>query len=257
MILDNEKREVYTWVQSTDPSSLHHRAYKQYEHGTCDWVLRLPEFVRWLEGHRSCLWFHGIPGAGKTILIAHLIEYVSKYCESLDKPRVVEVYYYCYHGHNQDEAVPFLRWTISRLCRESQYVPQRLRRLYRRGGQPSLEDLLSVLEDILTEFDTVYIMLDAVDESFPREDLLRVLRDLATDMRFHKIQLLVTSREYVDIENILKTVSSSISMSNAFVEHDIKVYVRSELSRNSKFKHWSTLLIDEIVEALGSKAKGM
>lgn len=167
------------------------------------------------------------------------------------------MYYYCYFGHNQDEAAPFLKWTISHLCRKVDHVPTYVYQLYRHGGEPSLEELLSGLEAILDCFGNAYIVVDAIDESKPRDDLLRVLRDLATDSRFQKVHLLATSREYIDIENVMQPVSVPVSMSNPLLEHDIRQYVRAQMTKSPKFKRWPQLLQDEVVEILSTKAKGM
>jgi hypothetical protein len=103
----------------------------------------------------------------------------------------------------------------------------------------------------------MYIVTDAIDESMPRDDMLRVLRDLATDSRFKKVQLLSTSRQYIDIEKVMQQISVWVSMCNPLLDEDIKLYVRSQLHANSKFKHWALHLREEVVEALSSGAKGM
>ncbi|KAF8861178.1 hypothetical protein BDZ45DRAFT_587267 [Acephala macrosclerotiorum] len=253
----SEQRQVYKWLQTTDPTPLHHRVCKQYEPGTGNWMLRSPEWMNWLQGKSRCVWIYGIPGAGKTVLISHLIENLMDHYKASTPKKCTYVYYYCYFGHNQEEAAPFLRWTINRLCREADHVPTYLYKLFQHGGEPSLAELLCALEAILEEFDNVYIVVDAIDESMPREDLLRVLRDLATDSRFRKVQLLATSRQYIDIENVMELISEPVSMLNPLLNEDIKLYVRSQLESNPKFKHWAPHLVEEVLEALATKAKGM
>jgi hypothetical protein len=221
-------------------------------------MLRSPQWTDWLEGRTGCIWIYGIPGAGKTVLASHLIEKKNKeHCESSTIKKCAYVYYYCYFGHNQEETAPFLRWAINRLCRQADLIPTYLYKLYKHGGEPSLDELLSALEAILGAFDRTYIVTDAIDESMPRDDLLRVLRDLATDSRFQKVQLLSTSRQYIDIEKVMQQISVSVSMCNPLLDEDIKRYVRSQLHSNPKFKHWSLPLREEVVEALSSGAKGM
>ena len=118
-------------------------------------------------------------------------------------------------------------------------------------------ELLHALEESLEGFDTIYLMLDAIDESLPREDLLKTLRDLVFDPRFQKIQLLATSREYIDIETAMEQISAPVSMLNPFLDEDIRVYVRSQVQQNPKFKLWSAHLKEEVVDALVTGAKGM
>ena len=241
----------------TDPSPLHNRARRLYEPGTGNWMLRSMEWTNWLAAMHRCLWIHGIPGAGKTILASWLIEEIKKHCDQLPRGNSTYAYYYCYFGHNQDESIPLLRWVIGQLSRQAESVPYRIYELYKRGGEPSLVELLESLEAVLQDFDSAYIVIDAVDESSPRSDLLKIIRDLATDSRFSKVQVLVTSREYVDIERVMECISVSVSMSNELVEEDIRSFVRSSLRSNFKFQRWPTNLLTEVEDAVSTKAKGM
>lgn len=249
---------MFKWLEVTDPSPLHHRARKQYEPETGNWMLRSPEWNDWIECKNRCLWIHGIPGAGKTVLASYLIEEIKSHYKALSEKRCTHIYYYCYFGHNQDEATPFLRWVMNRLCRESNAVPSCIYDMFKHGGTPSLIDLMDALELMLSaSFDTVYITIDAIDESMPRADLLKLLRDLATDARFEKIQLLATSRQYLDIERVMEEVSVEVSMSNPLVDEDIRTYVQSQLHTLPNFKRWPPNLLVEAEQALMSKSKGM
>jgi hypothetical protein len=220
-------------------------------------MLRSPAWASWLDATQRCLWIHGIPGAGKTVLMSYLIEQIKQHCGQSQNEKIAYIYYYFYFGHNQDEAVPFLRWLINQLCRQADFVPGKVYKMYKHGGEPSLVELLKALEDILDKFDIIYIVVDAIDESNPREDLLKVLRDLVTDSRFKKLQLLASSREYIDIERVLGEFSVSVSMANPFVEEDIRLHVRSTLQSNSKFRRWPQGLLDEVEDAVSTGARGM
>jgi hypothetical protein len=253
-----QRDEVYRWLQITDPSSLHNRAQKDYEPGTGSWVLRSPEWTNWLTLTTRCLWVHGIPGAGKTILASFLVESAREHCTQLAGTGIAGmVYYYCYFGHNQDEASPFLRWVICQLCRQADCVPDEVYRLYKSGMQPSLTQLLIALETILDKFEVAYIILDAVDESSSRVDILKIIRDLSTDSRFTKIKILVTSREYIDIEEVMVDVSVAMSMSNPLVEEDIRLHIRTLLQSAPKFRHWPKDILAEVEETVSKEAKGM
>ena len=220
-------------------------------------MLRSPDWANWLNAKQRCLWIHGIPGAGKTVLISHLIERIKQHCYESPKGKFAYVYYYFYFGRDQDETVPFLRWLLCQLCRQANLVPGDVYKMYKFGGEPSVLELLKALEDILDEFETTYVIVDAIDESNPREDLLKVVRDLVTDSRFKKLQLLASSREYIDIERVMEEISLSVSMANPFVEEDIRLYVRSILQSNRKFRWWPQELLDEVEDAVSTGARGM
>jgi hypothetical protein len=117
--------------------------------------------------------------------------------------------------------------------------------------------LLDILESVLKSCGLVYIVIDALDESMPRHDLLKVVRDLATDPRFSKIQLLATSREYLDIERIMEDKSVGIPMANDLVNEDIRTYLRVHLHSNARFSRWPEELLLEVEEAVCLGAKGM
>jgi hypothetical protein len=250
---------VYKWLETTNPSDIHNRSQKLYEPATGSWVLRTPQWPLWIDGKHRCLWINGIPGAGKSILASYLAEEIEKHCSSSSSVnlRLGHAYYYCYFGHNQDESPHFLRWIIGQLCRQSNQVPKELQNIYKSGKSPTLSSLLSVLHSVLRQFKRVYLVLDAVDESMPRADLLRVIRDLSTDIRFSSLGLVVTSRQYVDIEQVLESCSISITMSNPFVEEDIRALVHSTVRSDARYQPWPEDLKCELQDTIPQRAKGM
>jgi hypothetical protein len=249
-----QRQNFCKWIEQTNPTRRHNDSCELHEHHTGGWVIRSSEWQAWLQGSKTFLWIHGIPGAGKTVLVSFLIEQAK--C-SYDSKRQTVVYYYCYFAQNQDEAKPLLRWLIGQLCRKSGAVPHEIMGLFQISHEPSLVQLLHALHSILQEFDTVYFVIDAVDESLPRETLVKVIRDLATDQRFAKIRLLVTSREYIDIETAFSPISIAVSMTNELVTEDIQIYVHATLRSHAKFANWPQDLLLEVEEALAKGAKGM
>lgn len=219
-------------------------------------MLRSEEWNDWLRKKIRFIWIHGIPGAGKTVLASFLSQNIPEISKS-SRPSG-SIYYYCYFAHNQDETAPFLRWVISQLCRQTSHVPASVLSIHDTGREPSTHHLLASLEEILAFFEDVYVVIDAVDESRePRTEMLSVLKTLATNPRFERIQLLATSREYFDIESVLSTISVPVSMKIGLVEKDIRTYVHSALRSNHRFSKWPDTLQDEVENALAVRAKGM
>ena len=166
-------------------------------------------------------------------------------------------YYYCYFDHKQDETEPFLRWTLSQLCRQARNIPSCIFDLYNNRSQPSIKQLCDALRVVLESFNVAFIIIDAVDESDPREELIELLKTLVTDDGFANIQLLVTSREYVDIGTSFLDIAVPLSMSDPEVEKDIRQYICVKLESKPKFKRWQKSLRKEIEEALTNGAQGM
>lgn len=247
--------EICSWLESTNPSSNHNAAWALREKDTGLWMLGTQEWVDWVNGRTRFLWLHGIPGAGKTVLASFLIHTAQEVCRAQGNSACV--YYYCHFSRNQDETAPFLRWVVSQLSRQARLIPKEISELHNFKHLPSVPMLLNALEQILSEFHSVTIILDAVDESMPRDDLLRILRDFVTDHRFDKVRLLATSREYFDIEQCFQKIASAVPMNNPVVGDDIKRYVHNIIRTNWKFHSWSSALAFEVENALTTGAQGM
>ncbi|KAH6986487.1 hypothetical protein BKA56DRAFT_546285 [Ilyonectria sp. MPI-CAGE-AT-0026] len=253
------KRNFGAWLSHTNPSSNHNSACSQYEPGTCRWVLDLPQWKQWLSQDLRCLWIHGIPGAGKTVLFSQLVEAIQSHIRTATQSRLGHVYYYCHHSRNQDELVPFLCWVLWQLSSQADAVPEGIYATYRNGLQPSTPQLLEAIGEMLTCFDAAFIFLDAIDESQPRDLLLKTISDLLGNDRFSKLQLLATSREYFDIQNTMRALPNScpISMANESLRSDIEIYVMRVLTEDKPFRLWSSDLRAEARNSLLRGAKGM
>jgi NACHT domain len=253
---DTQRNDIYKWLEQVNPSALHNIACSNHEDETCLWALRSPEWVDWSSKRVRCLWIHGIPGAGKTVLASFLFNKASEIQENLK--RHAAVYYYCYFVNKQDETTSMLKWIISQLCRQVDRIPERVWTLHKSGREPIVDQLLLALEDTLEFFDGIYMVVDALDESLePRTNLLSVVQKITTDARFEKIQLLVTSREYLDIEIAIKPVSTTMALQNDLIREDIRKYVHSALREQHRFSAWPESLKEEVELALADGAKGM
>ncbi|KAH8880505.1 hypothetical protein GQ53DRAFT_891078, partial [Thozetella sp. PMI_491] len=252
-----QRRQVISWLQTTtSPIQKHQNSLALHEPHTSEWILRLEDWKKWLDQSSSdrFLWIHGIPGAGKTVLASFLIKQCETKCKT--SARSFCAYYYCLFSNNQVEAVPFLRWIIAQMCGQALFVPEVLLRFFNRGSDLPLDSLLDALEELLQCFESVYVVLDAADETKERHELLRVVGTLVTHNRFSKLRLLATSREYLDIELVFRGLSLDISMSNPEVAKDIRTAVHKKLRSNRKLQRWAKMF-QEIEEAMVEGAQGM
>ncbi|SCO52714.1 uncharacterized protein FFMR_11153 [Fusarium fujikuroi] len=255
-ISESEARETIRWLERINPSSLHNIAFSKHEPLTTAWVKKSSQWKAWVSSasETRLIWIHGLPGAGKTVLASYVIEELEKLCEPANGS--VCSYYYCHYSHNQDETVPLMSWVIAHICRQINWIPTELKRLHGHGCEPTIVDLGVVLEVVLQRLDSLYIVIDAVDESTPREELLSLIETLTVDKRFEKIRILATSRQYFDIERSLGEISERISMSNTMVDADIRRFVHARLRSSHRLKRWHERF-DEIEAVLATMAKGM
>jgi hypothetical protein len=260
-VLGSQRHEVYSWLQSTDPGPNHNAATSLYEEGTGSWVFRTSQWKDWIDAKAGirALWIHGIPGAGKTVLAAHMIEEINRNLRSTPQTGGKGntcIYYYCYHAHNQAETIPFLRWLTSQLLRQADIVPERAHHAFKRNIV-DIHMLFLILQQALDHFGRVYVVIDALDETHLRENLLRALRTLMSDDRFRSIQLLTTSREYAEIQRTMLEIAEPLPMSNPLVEADIRLYVVCKMTSNSVFQSWPKTLQEEVIDTIAARSRGM
>ncbi|KAI3316746.1 hypothetical protein HD806DRAFT_527622 [Xylariaceae sp. AK1471] len=231
--LETEKWDIINKLslEVEDPSIVYNRACSLHEPQTGHWVTQCPEWNAWLQRQSlspRCLWIYGIPGAGKTVLSSFLIRQVENSTIGLTETQVI--YYYCHHSRNTDETEPFLRWVLSQSCPEA-----------------------------LDHVQSLFVVIDGVDESENRENLARVLVHLSTSPDFNKVRLLVLSRPEVDLRYYLGPIASPVSMINEYVESDIRIYVRARFQSDRAFQRLANLnsILEEVENALVEGAQGM
>jgi Cdc6-like AAA superfamily ATPase len=246
---------ILSALVTTDPSSNYNSACQLHEDHTGQWLINSPEYADWKTGSSRFLWLYGIPGAGKTILHSYIAEDVRNLCEQTEGSACA--FYYCYFARNQDETNHFLRWIIHELCRSIGGIPQVVRNNHASRGNLSRWTLVSMLETVAGYFSHVYITIDALDESADREQILAFLRTVITNPHLKHIHLLATSRKELDIDRALSPISVSLSLSNPYVDEDIRTYVKGRLLESSKFARWPESLKAETETALIKGAKGM
>lgn len=134
------------------------------------------------------------------------------------------------------------------------HVPGTAYDVFNLNLEPNLELLKSILKEVSSQFDRVYIMIDALDESQPRGNLLCLLEDLIEHDAFQCIQLFATSREYFDIQSTMRCISEPLSLSNKWVEADINRLISS---KTKYFQGWPSDLRQEVEQKLSLGARGM
>ncbi|KAG4262097.1 hypothetical protein FPRO03_10970 [Fusarium proliferatum] len=206
-ISESEARETIRWLERTNPSSLHNIAFSKHEPLTTAWVNNSSQWKAWvsLASETRLIWIHGLPGAGKTVLASYVIEELEKLCEPANGS--VCSYYYCHYSHNQDETVPLMSWVIAHICRQINWIPTELKRLHDHGCEPTIVDLGVVLEVILQRLDSLYIVIDAVDESTAREELLSLIETMTVDKR-HRLKR--WHERFDEIEAVLATMAKGM-----------------------------------------------
>ncbi|CAG8955087.1 hypothetical protein HYFRA_00007102 [Hymenoscyphus fraxineus] len=272
---ETDRLAIFDWLSQVPYFSHHRSKVKLLLPGSGKWLLRKPEFVDWLNASASSiLWLHGIPGSGKSMLVARVIEYL-KLRTSADPDNTSLAYFYCTRNANEPERaapVEILRSVIEQLSCSAADLPVRLcvvdlymeRKKEAKGRRPEkleLEDCVQIILDLL-EDNPATIILDGLDECDPtlRRDLLDSLRTII-QKGSNVVKVFVSSRDDHDlVHRLSQTPNLYIRASDN--EEDITNFVLSgvdEAIQKEKILcgNVPSSLRETIVSTLVSQSNGM
>lgn len=116
---------------------------------------------------------------------------------------------------------------------------------------------MATLRSTVGTFSHVYIVLDALDESPERPELLTLLDEIYK-WGIDGVHVLATSRQERDIEGGLKSlVSHDVSMDESLVDGDIRVHVTRIVDDDAVFQTFSADDRNGIKSTLIDGAHGM
>ncbi|KAK0739522.1 hypothetical protein B0T21DRAFT_382536 [Apiosordaria backusii] len=260
--------EIRSWpgLKAPDVSVNYNEACKKRHPETGHWFVKDgAEFTKWLDQPNSFLWLNGFAGCGKSVLSSTAIQWTERHRKRNNFGTVTSglaFFYFTFNDESKQDTTAMLRSVILQLGgqagkRGEEHLVQ-LKDSYRDATPPN-EVLLETLHTIVEEFDDVYIILDALDESPKqkhRETLLDTLQEIRewSEPRLH---LLVTSRDEPDIRECLSpSDDEDVKMKNASIDSDIASFIAGHLQTNRRLRRWSKHH-REIQEALASRAEGV
>jgi Cdc6-like AAA superfamily ATPase len=260
-IQDKTKR-ILKWLSAPDPSTNYNKAFEQRHEGTGLWFIHGDKFKTWTEQSNSVLWLYGIPGCGKTVLASLVIHHLEQ-----DSPpgSVLLYFFFDFDDLKKQDINNMIRSMICQLYQQEKCARQDLDDMFltcQSGSQqPTLDSLKKVLNSMLGRTQNVIIVVDALDESCTKSNLLAWIRSILT-VKPTTIRLVITSRREQDIESTLETLMDSDSMvnlQNDLVDGDIRSYVRAYVQRSDGFARWQDdqSILGMIETTLSQKAHGM
>lgn len=174
-------------------------------------------------------------------------------------------FYFDFNDIEKQLCEKMIRSFITQLSTRCSSTPQALEALFSscmNGERPPVVDnLMTVLKQIIQEFDETFVVLDALDECKDRQKLLEFIERI-NEWKFGRLHILVTSRRISDIEESLGPLiheQGKICIQSALVNNDIRTYIHERLRTDRKLKRWQKRpeIQQEIETALMNKADGM
>lgn len=261
MQLDDHQKEIRDWLSAPDPSTNYANALEKRHKDTGLWFIRSEAFQTWKSQPNSFLWLHGIAGCGKTVLSSTIIEHLKS---DIKQDQLLLYFYFDFNNSNKQTLENMLRSLMSQLYQAQPEARSLLDELWRSQGngsdQLSKQSLSSTLLDMLRKVHNTSILLDALDESTTRGDVITWIKSalgLGSSCR-----VLVTARREEDIETGFRRWTKNedwLDIQEGDIDGDIREYVSHTVRNSKELARWHSKadVQNEIESELTGKADGM
>jgi Cdc6-like AAA superfamily ATPase len=203
---------------------------------------------------------YGKAGCGKTVLSSTVIENVRLYCKSAGNAALA-VFYFSFSDNRQQSFESLLCSLVAQLGWKE---PGRsmLQREYDKPNRnlPEITMLEEILLSSTSQYDEVFLALDALDECPESEGARRNMLDGLERLseKASNLRIFATSRELRDIRQCMDSLEAEVvTISSRPVDADIGRYVAGELSRDRKLSRLDEDTKTLIMETFARNADGM
>lgn len=251
-------KRIRSWLQPTSYDVVggeYHKHLNSHVVGTGQWLTSTDTYQEWLQGEEyGLLWIKGIPGSGKSVMAAMLIDEITR--SNPGCPVLFFFFRQIIDANHTPQAL--LRDWMDQLLDYSPPLQKQLK-TYLDGCRPinsiSTEDLWKDLRMAFIALPgKVFCIADALDEIDRDQDaLLKSLSELG-NWRPEKVKVLITSRPIPRVELPLSnTPYLCLRLREDLVDVDISKYVQFTLSNSNILqKDWET-----IINAVPGRANGL
>ncbi|KAL4812423.1 Pfs, NACHT and ankyrin domain protein [Aspergillus spinulosporus] len=241
---------IRRWLSPPDPSTNANHARTLRHEGTGIWLLKHPVFQSWHAGARRHLWLYGLAGCGKTVLSATVLDYLVR-----ENSGLILSFFFDFSDTTKqtlDGMLLSLAFQLYQCGIDSAIHLDTLYHQHHNGNnKPATKALLEIIFKILIVHKKVYIILDALDESKTRDDILLWIKDVVSRPELVHIQLLFTGRPESEFQRCIPSFigeQNCLPVANQAVNSDIRTWVTAQLSRGRDFteKSLSQYLLEGI-----------
>jgi hypothetical protein len=253
--------KIKRWLRPPDPSTNANHARKHRHEGTGAWLLESPVFQSWHSGSRRHLWLHGLAGCGKTVLSTTVLDHLAK-----GKDRLILSFFFNFNDMSKQTVDSMLRSLAFQLYQDGIGAAGLLDASYQAHQDGCDQPATRTLEDVVCKMLAVQkkcsTVLDALDESTTRGELLQWMKDVMSTPELGHVQLIYTGRpesEFLRDIPPLIGAQNCLQLDKQAVNADIRSWVTAQLSQRRDFqeKPLSQDLLARIRSKVGDGADGM
>ena len=252
---------ILTWLTPFDYTNQQSDYIGRREPGTGQWLLDSPEYQEWLKTPGKTLFCPGIPGAGKTILTAIVINDI--YSRFKRDTTVGIAYLYCdFRRQHEQKIEDLLANLLKQLAQQQASIPDSVKTLYDdcrdKHKRPSHDEILSALHSVSTVYSRIFIIVDALDEcqvtNGCRTKLLSGIFELQASQARVEVNIFSTSRY---IPEIVERFKESISLEIRANDEDLQTYLAGHMEQLPPFVLSSPGLQNEVKATISHATNGM
>ncbi|KAI9040290.1 uncharacterized protein KD926_008380 [Aspergillus affinis] len=225
---DIQEKHVLDWITDIDYGPQHYSNLQTHQAGTGQWILESKEYQKWLETSGQVLFCQGIPGAGKTIIGAVMIQDLFTRCTVNEQYGIA----YMYLSYNQQDrlsgdapVLSLLKQLISQAQSKNEATNLFLKHTEKKT-RPASEEIYKALSSTFAQFLRVFIVIDGLDECSTYEYRIKLLDVLFQLQTQHRASICVTSRF---TESLTEKFKDCINLKIRAQEADVAVYINTKL----------------------------
>ena len=258
---NKERQEILDSFAKVDSRSNHEMSRKLRSPGTGLWLTEGEDFKQWLETRNARLWLYGIPGAGKTVLAASVIEEALR----ASSPSTAVAYLYCDYKNSATQDLSNILGSLAQqFAKQDEESFVKLREFYethnpehRLDFRYGSEAMWNLIRTVTSVFDCAMIIIDGLDECGTNAPMVVDSLTTLQDDEESTIKTLFLSRDEIEIRERLENYAR---VSIAATSSDLKLYVAAEIAvrtRKKKLRIKDQSLKEQIRKRLVEGADGM
>lgn len=255
----NEEHDtILDWLTPTNYAPQQSDYINRRQAGTGQWLLDSAQFQTWLQTGKQTLFCPGIPGAGKTILSAIVVDHLTT--RSQNDSNIGIAYIYCNFRRQEEQKIDNLLASLLKQLAECQHpLPGSVQALYRKhkpkGTRPSLDEISRTLQSVVAMYSNVFFVIDALDEyQVSYNSRTRFLSEIHILQSKCGANIFATSRFIPEISEIFR---GNIRLEIRATKADVRTYLNNRPSHLRAFLRKNLELQEEMKTGIVEAAEGM
>lgn len=250
--------KVAHWLTPANSSAQQSDIIAKRQDGTGLWLLNSEEYKLWIQEKKQTLFCPGIPGGGKTMTSAIVVDDIRKTFYGHDRIGIACLF--CsYKRQSEQRWADLLASLLKQLVQELPSLPDVVESLYnehtRRNTCPSSNELLNVLRSVVGSYSRVFFVIDALDECTNAEgDRTHLLHEIFRLQGHTGINLFATSRFIPEIE---KEFEGCMKLEIRANDDDVLRYLDGKMLQLRAFVSRNFILQEEIKSKIIEAVDGM